>query len=138
VDTGPAQGGVALDENGRQASHVVATLSGTLNGFNLDGTMSDPRMYDYSTHCTTAGDNNAFTATISEDGKNLTVHSESSIYTTHAQKGGSLLFPTVTCDDVRLDHKVPVMMVLNHVAAQTQAADQAPSKPTSRLRKARK
>jgi len=29
-------------------------------------------------------------------------------------------------------------MVLNHVAAQTQAADQAPSKPTSRLRKARK
>jgi len=137
VDTGPAQGGAALDDSGRQVSHVVATLSGTLNGFNLDGTMSDPRMYDYSTHCTTAGDNNAFTGTIGEDGKTITLHSESSIYTTHAQKGGSLLFPTVTCDDVRLDHKVPVMMVLTHVAAQTSAADQAPSKPAGR-RKATK
>jgi tetratricopeptide (TPR) repeat protein len=123
VDTGPAQGGSALDDRGRPVARVVVTLAGALNDFKLDGTMSSPRMYQSATNCTTAGDTNPFTGTISEDGKTMTLHSEISVYTTHAQKGGSLLFPTVTCDDIRLDHKTPVMMVLMHVAAPTQAND---------------
>jgi tetratricopeptide (TPR) repeat protein len=134
VDTGPAQGGTALDDRGRAVGSVVVTLAGTLNDFKLDGTMSSPRMYQSSTNCTIAGDSNAFTGTISEDGKTMTLHSETAIYTTHAQKGGSLLFPTVTCDDIRLDHKIPVMMVLQHVAAPVQQTSNNSSRYGSRKR----
>jgi tetratricopeptide (TPR) repeat protein len=88
------------------------TMSGALNEFAVEGIATQAGFYHSQSTCQVPGSNHNFTATISEDGKTITVHTEENNYIMHWNTTGGL-FPRTTCTDYSVSHVDPVMIILS-------------------------
>ena len=105
------------DDRHRLAKYGTYQFTGTMNGFNVEGTQTEPSEYDAKTHCDVPGDQHSFTGQINSQGTMISLRTELSSYMTHGSYQGSLLLGGWKCDDIRLESRHPAMVILVRAGA---------------------
>src|SRR4029077_4710974 len=107
----PAEGLVAIDDQGRTSKNYYVDLSGVLSGSVIDGTAQFPKLYEGESECTLPLDSHPFTATISEDFKSIIVKTAVGHYQTHSS---TVLLVLTNCDSVSMVGTQPMTFILTH------------------------
>lgn len=101
------------------------TLNGTLNGFAVEGLMTQPAFYDSDSTCKLPSSTHKFSGTISEDGKTIVINTEETKYATHWYNSGGL-FGTTTCTDYSVLSVDPLIITVYRDEASVPPAEAPP------------